>query len=949
MIKKNIFLCLGVVILSLVLVSSLQRTYTSSSFTIDEGYEVVSNIFKASNLSPNTEVFLNGKSQGIVGEIKKLKEKDFISKYVWRWWRNRWEGKNTLEFSSPISNFSLSVILKSIDSDIDEGCNQDWQCPEGASCVNNACCDEEFPLSFSTVFTSSCPGSSITVVPNALCAKSVSSSVNADIYLGNTLVRSDCNISGDVGWGLDGVSQCEVPVGTPGLGSYPLRAVYTLDGKNYNQTIKSISIENTCNTDRCSHGGWRPSEYVAEFRFNPSEYIQQEGRYIVPKGATIKIDQINSFISRCSNSADSGSTPAAIVAWIYGEGHRVGVSDNQIFNKHCDIGTLERTSYIGPSSETKGIRPDDKGNKLCDIRWKRFGGSNSFDLVPLNEAGNYSIYIDEIRAVCDAPDFVCPDLFGNRKSGPCNIALMKDYTQADGWRELDLIKLNVVSPKIKLIRNVSAEQKTNGEIKMVLRLKNIGSGNAKIIGVLEGDFRLNESLSSSLLIKENEEKELVVILDPKNSTTETFTRALEDFSITNHNFRNYSHYEIDGNALFLIYSLDSIIKYDDAYGFDTITPQPIKSDEEVGIVFNFSSSDIFSIVLKDREFVHSCVGNKICEHVFGEDSNPCACMNHLESNKSRVDFKSTTSWDMPTSAGNLDFSWFISQSSSSEVKFHNGSGMAGANFSKNFPSPGNFKIKVKVTDLGNNEDSDQKNVIVAFNPDPEQPEEDFYYCQENNGETYWINQSGNVSDAMNDCRKNNSINRNFCCPQNYQCNSENRCVSISTNISKCIDYPDENSCNEDKYNVAIKGINSKLESLKCGDGIRVNPLTGCFESIDNCKCEWRNNQCEEDWKLFERCDSQPGKKGLCSYRTEKTVDNCGEFGGGFYEIKLIANWTSPDNLPAPPECVDKTGMIPCPLQTMLPFTSLFGIVFALGMILTFYLMFSKKEMSKKKI
>jgi len=605
--RKLVFSISLVAVLMLSFVAAYTQTYIHSPFKIPEGTEIIGNTFNTVNIPLNTSVYLNNKFQGYAGEISKLNSNDFEAQYAGKRFESNWNGNNSLTFDQSAGNnsgFNLEVVLKDYTSGVGGLCKYDKNCESSSKCVEQHCCGEDNPIKFSVPSLESCISSSIAVHPYTACPNSVPNSTLIDFYLGNTKLRTGCKFEGDEGWYFQGIgSQCQVHIpGNFPVGTYKLRAEYKLGGegnqtKTYSEVIEpNFEVKAICSVSVCNHALSAQSTAI-NLNFFATEYkldIADQNKYIVPIGAEVNVTNIGAYVGQCSDGAVTGGLTPIVLTWTYRGGSQVMRGDNGLFNGHCDLG-LGRQNYIGPHSQSKGLRLENKGG-TCDISGWPTGNRKWAPIGTMNTAGDYFVYVDYINAVCDSPDYICEDLFnGRNSSNTCMFGYTNSVSRADGFKPITTYKLEVVNPILELVK-VPSYFEEGMEVRQQIAIKNIGVGDAKIDNSSIANLKdLNYSFDSINLVTEGSGKEFYATFSfahPKETTRKNIISSyginysLASVNYSEINLTDYQSYKLVGNNLVIYYNLSNPLYYDDDYGFKTIPPKPLTSN----VVFNFTLS-----------------------------------------------------------------------------------------------------------------------------------------------------------------------------------------------------------------------------------------------------------------------------------------------------------------------------------------------------------------------
>ena len=199
-----------------------------------------------------------------------------------------------------------------------------------------------------------------------------------------------------------------------------------------------------------------------------------------------------------------------------------------------------------------------------------------------------------------------------------------------------------------------------------------------------------------------------------------------------------------------------------------------------------------------------------------------------------------------------------------------------------------------------------------------------------------------------------------CCPACYDCDSDTG-ECIETGNCLCIDYIDEEACEDANPNAAKKEV---LDSTgkECGKAVAVE--SGCKETVKDCRCEWNpdvgeNGECQATYKTYKSCpEGQTGPLGRCIFGLVSKTDCI----AGIRHVEWAASWLwnadykgEASDCPcpgdqiciegkcAPGHCVDGEGDFPCLSEIMLSFFSLPALVVAIAGIIVFYVFAKRKE------
>lgn len=231
-----------------------------------------------------------------------------------------------------------------------------------------------------------------------------------------------------------------------------------------------------------------------------------------------------------------------------------------------------------------------------------------------------------------------------------------------------------------------------------------------------------------------------------------------------------------------------------------------------------------------------------------------------------------------------------------------------------------------------------ENSFVNFYIDSESP-----ICI--NGEywgTYDIENNLIRTNSSSDCyRPGGGYPSTTCCPSGYTCNIATK-ICIEGTIYLCGQYNDEDSCNNFNYDVGIFTI-EELTGISPFCNTWQDYNESCVRFIGNCRCEWREDQCDAIYDSVILCEGEI-PIGECDFSPLDIRDECEESGFLYYVVK--ANWTGEENssIMGYDECVDKESNSPCgkPFLKLSGF-SLFALVSALVLIFIIYYFTRKRR------
>jgi len=212
--------------------------------------------------------------------------------------------------------------------------------------------------------------------------------------------------------------------------------------------------------------------------------------------------------------------------------------------------------------------------------------------------------------------------------------------------------------------------------------------------------------------------------------------------------------------------------------------------------------------------------------------------------------------------------------------------------------------------------------------------------------TFWVWWEGKiieeeVTDSSGNCYKGGGYPSTTCCPSGYTCNIATK-ICIEGTIYLCGQYNDEDSCNNFNYDVGIFTI-EELTGISPFCNTWQDYNESCVRFIGNCRCEWREDQCDAIYDSVILCEGEI-PIGECDFSPLDIRDECEESGFLYYIVK--ANWTGEENssIIGYDECVDKESKSPCgkPFLKLSGF-SLFALVSALVLIFIIYYFTRKRR------
>lgn len=300
-----------------------------------------------------------------------------------------------------------------------------------------------------------------------------------------------CDLAGMDAWEIDGEYFCgtEVSNSVTEDAHYDLVAEWTLGAGDHRKVIDDdflIDDEYIWTDIQTTHGGHIDDAVAADRGFD-SDYTTEDGDFITTVGTTFQITDISLVKTVCVNGVTNEDNVPAVVGFIYdGDGHRIGTTNNEMFNDaSCSIHDAVSRAELWQSEE--GYLPQE-----CSLSWT-FGGETAFDVYTFEDPGEYFINMDYINAISDSPDYVCP---GDSDAELCQEgAIDGDH---HGWEALHGSSFKVVDPSgaaelSGYSSNVEERQggdvirrtDYDGDIRIDVGVENTGVGD---IAVKDGDI-----------------------------------------------------------------------------------------------------------------------------------------------------------------------------------------------------------------------------------------------------------------------------------------------------------------------------------------------------------------------------------------------------------------------------------------------------------------------------
>ncbi|MBU2576150.1 MAG: hypothetical protein KKF50_00330 [Nanoarchaeota archaeon] len=585
--KKIIVVVLAVLLLAPAVVAA---TYTvfgtgNTNFDVEESENVNSNSIVIENASLGCRVSLNGNDQGFCNSTSSLSVGDFRDSWAFSWPSWYWRGDNQITFTGDIDNFTLTYNTGDIDGDEGEYCRRDKDC--SGDCIFDECCSSvspgSSPIGFVAPVTSSCPLSSIPIETIMNCGDRDDpdyKNIDIEFYLGatkltpnNAILGDECTVeNGVTGWDLPGKTRCGANVDV-GTGTYSLRAKYTIDGDFYNVEISpAFVVEPSCSTNTpCSHAGAAQVDaagaittvyYNSPTAIAPGELKSNPlGGYVVAPGTEVRITGINAISVQCSNGVPYGIRQG-FVAW----GSAGGINANYDSMPSCDIGTtVDRDSYVGdgPGVSDVGYLPAGCNLALTASQadWLKLGDF----VVP----GSNNVKMDMVNAICDSPDYICPDLTESNqdRSTLCSLGSMggsNPWQRRDGWVPLEDYDIKVVSPDISFVRSGLVQDGISFTADYDVTNTGIGAVNITDAGIANSLNFSGSCANCPVRIEEGEMRQVTI-----NGLMNT-TEVLSHVPFSELPFADECE---DTGRITFDFSTDVFLKYDDGYNFVTVLPQ----------------------------------------------------------------------------------------------------------------------------------------------------------------------------------------------------------------------------------------------------------------------------------------------------------------------------------------------------------------------------------------
>lgn len=225
-----------------------------------------------------------------------------------------------------------------------------------------------------------------------------------------------------------------------------------------------------------------------------------------------------------------------------------------------------------------------------------------------------------------------------------------------------------------------------------------------------------------------------------------------------------------------------------------------------------------------------------------------------------------------------------------------------------------------------------------------------YECVKNNFEASWRHiSSGEIIFIFNSTSSTTGVCNNFsyngewCCPKNYECNSEGKCVQLDIKYSGdvCTTLSKE-ACNTSS-NVFASSLMNKFDSKylgMCGSG-----SFGVCTNITTCSCAWDENKKKCALLAVEKrvCLDGTISSANCSWVEDfdKGQDLCGTEG------KLIVVYSATGESVDGKPCEEQRVEYPCTVSVQLPFFDKFTFILSVLAIVGIYFFYSKLNLTSK--
>jgi hypothetical protein len=221
-----------------------------------------------------------------------------------------------------------------------------------------------------------------------------------------------------------------------------------------------------------------------------------------------------------------------------------------------------------------------------------------------------------------------------------------------------------------------------------------------------------------------------------------------------------------------------------------------------------------------------------------------------------------------------------------------------------------------------------------------------YICNNSAEESYWIYWEGSNqirANSFSDCYKPEK-SEETCCPYPpYTCDTDTSSEFFRTCVKNpvylCGQYTNENSCNNANSNVGITTV-EELVGISPFCNTQQDYNNSCVKFIGNCRCEWKNGQCDSLYDSDIMCPSSSGGRislGKCDFSFSEIRDECEESGFLYYITRALWTGDVGSNVFGYDECKDKESRVDCGKPLLkLPGFSFFALILSVFLIFFIY-------------
>lgn len=215
------------------------------------------------------------------------------------------------------------------------------------------------------------------------------------------------------------------------------------------------------------------------------------------------------------------------------------------------------------------------------------------------------------------------------------------------------------------------------------------------------------------------------------------------------------------------------------------------------------------------------------------------------------------------------------------------------------------------------------------------------YCDING--RYWWTSTGASSSADN-CYEPlvETGSSNNCCPSGQSCIND-KCTVVQ-GVDYCSDYKTADSCKAYTSPVAYADVNVKIAPLTCQSSWR-DENSSCNYYISLCRCFWNSSAgiCQSDYDFEKECEGIKTPMGKCIFTTVN--NNCT---AGYRIVEWTASISPPGSeLPENVKCESGSERVKCSFTELSFFTTISVVILA-GLMIVFYVFYSKKDKKKLK-